>query len=119
MMRLFAADIYDVIIVKKLTLQWYTEFIRRVPEGSRVLAAADAQVCSVTGRPVLLCGGGSLQLSGGMVPPASAARSPRGSGQEAGMSGPTPRATESTGSPSRTRARRAKCAQSSRAEPRE
>ena len=42
-------------------------------EGSRVLAAADAQVCSVTGRPVLLCGGGSLQLSGGMVPPASAA----------------------------------------------
>ena len=45
-------------------------------EGSRVLAAADAKICSVTGRPVLLCGGGgggsSLQLSGAMVPPASA-----------------------------------------------
>ena len=42
-------------------------------EGSQVLAAADAKVCSVTGRPVLLCGGGgSLQLSGAMVPPASA-----------------------------------------------
>ena len=42
-------------------------------EGSRVLAAADAKVCSVTGRPVLVCEhGGSLQFSGVMVPPASA-----------------------------------------------
>lgn len=41
-------------------------------EGSGVLAAAGAKVCSMTGRPVLLCGSSSLQLSGTMVPPASA-----------------------------------------------
>jgi hypothetical protein len=41
------------------------------PEGSAVAAAADAPVCSATGRPVLQCGAG-LALTGAMVPPASA-----------------------------------------------
>ena len=44
-------------------------------EGSSILAAAGAPVCSVTGRPVLVCGDGSLQFSGAMVPPASAENS--------------------------------------------
>ena len=41
-------------------------------EGSTVPPAEGAQVCSVSGRPVLECGG-ALQLTAAMVPPASAA----------------------------------------------
>lgn len=41
--------------------------------GSTVIAAADAPVCSATGRPVLqCCSAGELTLTGEMVPPASA-----------------------------------------------
>lgn len=41
-------------------------------DGSTVIAAADAPVCSATGRPVLQCSPGELSLTGEMVPPASA-----------------------------------------------
>ena len=41
-------------------------------EGSVVAAAADAPVCAVSGRPVLLCGNAGLTLTGVMVPPSSA-----------------------------------------------